>query len=163
MWFKSNGIIRYDPIRNGINSVDRNGRTNRDKWWVILQTDPEICRYYRWWVNARVLNPLGFEKRKDAIKHGFHFIDRPSWGAHSSIIRGERPDAGHIHLWKKYDGKRIEYEYKHEVRQTSMDRDGHDNYWFVEVRCKFLEDLRVELGRPIKWKFHMTVGRTWND
>lgn len=161
--FKSKGIIIYDPRRDGINSTDRNGRSNRDKWWVIVQTDSEICRYYRYQVQKTILNPLGFEKRKDALKHGFHFIDQPSWGAHISVVRGEKPDEDHIHLWKKYDRQRIEFEYSHNVRQTSMDRDGHDNYWFVDVQCKFLEDLRLELGRPIKWKFHMTVGRTWDD
>lgn len=163
MWFKSSGIIRYDPPRPGLNSVDRKGRENRDKWWVVVNTDPEICRYYRWWVQTQELNPLGFEKRKDAIRHGFHFIDQPSHGAHISVVRGEEPASEYKHLWKKYDRKKVEYEYSHDVRRTSISVDGHDFYWFVDVRCKFLEDLRIELGRPVRWKFHMTIGRIWYD
>lgn len=156
MWFKSNGIIRYDPVRTGINSVDRNGRTNRDKWWVIVQADPEICRYYRYQVNKFILNPLGFENRKDALKHGFHFIDQPSWGAHSSILRGERPQDDLLHLWKKYDRQEIEFEYSHDVERAG-------NYFFIKIRSEFLTNIRKEFGLPIKWKFHMTVGRIWND
>lgn len=163
MWFKSSGIIRYDPKRHGINSVDQKGRVNRDKWWVIVTVDHELCRYYREQVQKFVLNPLGFEKRKDAIRHGFHFIDLPSWGAHCSVIRGEQPDAEHMHLWKKYDGVKVEFEYEHYVRQTCIDRDGHDNYWFVDVRCDFLNHIREELGKPTGYRFHITVGRTWND
>ncbi len=163
MWFKSKGVIRYDPVRLGLNSVDRNGRQNRDRWWVIVDVDPEICRYYRWWVMRKILNPLGFEKRKDAIKHGFHFIDHPSHGAHISVVRGEKPDDAHMYLWKKYDWQRVEFEYQHGPIQTTIDRDGQNNYWFVEVRSEFLKNIRLELGRPVNWNFHLTVGRIWHE
>ena len=35
---------------------------------------------------------------------------QPSWDAHISIIRGEKPPKGLEHLWKKYDGQKVEFE-----------------------------------------------------
>jgi hypothetical protein len=162
MWFKSKGWIDYDPKRPDLKEVDSKGRGNRNSWWCIAHIDPEICRYYRWWVNTKVLNPLRFDRRKEAIQNGFHYIDLPSWGPHISIIRGERPSEDLMHLWRKYHRQEIEFEYSHVVRQTSTEKDGFDNYWFVEVRSDFLTNIRRELNRPCNWNLHITVGRTWN-
>lgn len=156
MWFKSKGTIRYDPPRDGLSPVDRNGRTSRDKWWAIVQVDSEICRYYRQQVMKHLLNPLGFEKRKDAIRHGFHFIDLPSWGPHCSVIRGERPRDHLMDLWKKYDRMEVEFEYSHEVKHQN-------DYYFVLVRSEFLTNMRNELEIASTWPFHITVGRIWKD
>lgn len=156
MWFKGKGVICYDPIRTGIKSVDRNGRESRDKWWCVVNTNSEICRYYRWWISKEILNPLGFEKRKDAIRHGFHFVDNPAWNAHISIIRGEQPSDRLMHLWKKYDRQKVEFEYSHEVWFQN-------DYFFVEVRSGFLINIREELELPVTWPLHITVGRLWRD
>ncbi|NJO61534.1 MAG: hypothetical protein HC836_25785 [Richelia sp. RM2_1_2] len=156
MWFRGSGIIEYDPIRQGINSTDSNGRQNRDKWWVIVRVNSEICRYYRWWISKEILNPLGFERRKDAIRNGFHFIDLPSWGPHISVLRGERPRDDLMYLWKKYDGRRVEFDYSHKIECEG-------DYFFVEVRSDFLTNIRKELELPIGYRFHITVGRMWRD
>lgn len=139
MWHESIGIIKYDPPRPGL-------KRKRD-WWAILKVDREITRYYRWWVKNR------------------YWIDlcQPSWDAHVSIIRGEKPDANLMHLWKKYDGRRVKFKYKHEVRQSG-DTTGHNrpnHYWFVDVDAPFLIDIRKELRRPVDWNLHLTIGRTW--
>lgn len=85
--------------------------------------------------------------------------------AHISIIRGynDRPTPELEHLWKKYDGQRVEFKYSHNVRQsgdtTGWDRPDH--YWFVDVDCPVLMDIRREMNRPTNWNLHLTIGRTW--
>lgn len=138
MWHTGTGIIKYDPFRGGMKK--------KTTWWAVLNVDKEITRYYRWWVKNR------------------YWIDlcQPSWDAHISIIRGEEP-ADHLkHLWKKYDGQKVEFKYSHNVRQTGdTTNDRPDHYWFVDVECPFLMDIRTELERPTNWKLHLTIGRTW--
>lgn len=130
MWHESTGIIKYDPPRPGL-------RKKRD-WWAIVKVDREITRYYRWWVKSR------------------YWIDlcQPSWDAHISIVRGEKPEHHLMHLWKKYDGHKVNFKYGHDVQQN-----GH--FWFVDVDCPFLLDIRKELNRPTNWNLHLTIGRTW--
>lgn len=139
MWHESTGRIVYDPRRGGMKK--------RTKWWCVLNVDKEITRYYRWWVKRR-----------------YHIqLHKPSWDAHVSIFRGEQPEDHLMHLWKKYDGMKIPFKYKHDVRQsgdtTGWDRPDH--YWFVEVDCPFIMDMREEMNRPTKWKLHLTIGRTY--
>ena len=143
MWHKSTGIIKYDPPRPGMKK--------RTKWWCVVNVDKEITRYYRWWIQ-RELHIKG--------------LCQPSWDAHISIIRGEEPIDELKHLWKKYDGQKVEFEYKHYPRRSGdrnfdLREDRPDFFWFVEVRCPLRTEIRGELGRPTGWKHHITVGRTW--
>lgn len=140
MWHRATGKIIYDPPRGNLKK--------KPHWWCVVQTDPEICRYYRWWIERR-----------------YHVkgLCPPSWGAHVSVIRGEKPPPHLMHLWKKYNGQVVEFEYKHDPRQsgdaTNGDRPNH--YWFVDVRSSFLMKIREEFGFPCTWNLHLTVGRTW--
>ena len=124
IWHKGTGIIKYDPYRHGMK--------RKTEWWSIVQVDKEITRYYRWWVKNQ------------------YWIDlcQPSWDAHISIIRGERPTDRVKHLWKKYHNKQIH------PNQPSY-------YWFVEVKSPFLTMIRDEMNLPSNWNFHITIGRTW--
>jgi len=139
MWHTSIGTIIYDPHRGKMKS--------KTKWWAVVNVDREITRYYRWWVMNRYW-----------IK-----LHQPSWDAHVSIVRGEKPEPELMHLWKKYHGKRIEFQYKHYVRQSGDTTvwDRPDHYWFVDVNCPFLLDIRRELNRPCNWNLHLTIGRTY--
>lgn len=137
-WHKCTGRIKYDPYRFGMKK--------KTDWWAIVQVDKELTRYYRWWVQNQ------------------YWIDlkQPSWDAHVSIIRGEKPHRDLMHLWKKYDGRKVELEYCHNVRRsgdTNTNRPSY--YWFVEVKCKLLTEIRDELNLPSNWNFHLTIGRTW--
>ena len=85
---KGTGILVYDPSRPGLKS--------KTDWWAVVNTDAEICRYYRWWVWRRYMIEL----------------QQPSWGAHVSVIRGGKPPTEEkVRLWKKYQGEKIEFEY----------------------------------------------------
>ena len=140
MYHKGTGIIKYDPPRPGMKK--------RTQWWAVVNVDREITRYFRWMVKKNL------------------WIDlcQPSWDAHISIIRGERPPEDKMHLWKKYDGQEIEFKYSVNVRQsgdtTGWDRPDH--FWFVEVECPMLKQIREEFGFKSNWKQHITIGRTWN-
>jgi len=128
--FTSIGKIIYDPYRDGMK--------NRTHWWAVVNVDTEITRYYRWWVMNRYLLKL----------------HSPSWDAHISVIRGEKPPPHLTHLWKKYHNQSIEFKYSHIVRQSG-------DYWFVEVDSPHLIEIRKEFELPSSWKLHLTVGRTW--
>ena len=142
---KGTGVLVYDPHRPGLKS--------KTDWWVVVNTDDEICRYYRWWVWRRYMIDL----------------QKPSWGAHVSVIRGGKPSDDKMHLWKKYQGEKIAFEYSPDIRQsgdTTADRP--DFFWFLDVWCSRLNEIRAELGftnefdgKPIK--YHLTIGRTWDN
>ena len=132
MWFKTKGKIVYDPERGNLKK--------KPDWWALVNLDPEISRYYRYW-----------------IRRELHInLHQPSWGTHVSIIRGEKPWPDQMHLWKKYNGLEVEIEYSHNVRQAHM-----KDYWFVDVKCPQLIDIRKELNLPCNFGLHMTIGRTW--
>ena len=140
MWHKSTGKIVYDPYRGNLKK--------KPHWWCVLEVDKEITRLFRWWIQSE-LHVKG--------------LCKPSWDAHISIIRGEKPTPELMHLWKKYNGEEVEFEYKQNPRRTGDTTGGDrpDNYWFVDVKCQRLKDIRAELKRPTDWGLHMTVGRTW--
>jgi hypothetical protein len=137
--FKQTGIIRYNPPRPGLKK--------KPDWWVVVNTDEDITRYYRWWVEKE----LGVK------------LAKPSWGSHISIIRGEKPYPDMMHLWDKYEGLQVEFEYSHNVRisgdSTGWDRP--DNYWFVDVNFPFGIEMRKEFGYKYDFGLHITIGRTW--
>lgn len=140
MWHKGTGVIQYDPPRGRMKK-----KTN---WWCVINVDKEITRYYRWWIVKQL-----------HVKE----LCKPSWDAHISVIRGERPPADKIDLWKKYDGQTVEFRYKHFPRRTgdTTGNDRPDSFWFVEVDCPLGIQIRQEFGFPSNWKLHLTVGRTW--
>lgn len=159
-WHKSSGIIKYDPHRFGMK--------NRTEWWAVLEVDKEITRYYRHWIDKDVFNPLGLDHdgMSKAVRERYPYkkLQPPSWDAHVSIIRGEKPRHDLMHLWKKYDGMEVDFLYKHHPRFSGDTTGGDrgDHYWFVEVFCPKLLEIREELNRPTNWKLHMTVGRTYD-
>ncbi|WP_205249355.1 hypothetical protein, partial [Escherichia coli] len=73
-------------------------------------------------------------------------LNQPSWDAHLSIIRGEKPKPHLMHLWKKYDGQTVDFRYKHEVRRSGDTTNGDrpDYYWFVEAECEMATTIRKE-------------------
>lgn len=157
-WHTSTGIIRYDPYRGNM--------SKKIDWWAVLEVDKEITRYYRYWINKMVFNPLELNhdgiNSKAAAKYPYTKLQQPAWDAHVSIIRGEKPRKDLTHLWKKYDGMKLEFQYRHNPRYSGdTTGDGRpDNFWFVEVNCPTLMAIRTELKRPTNWSLHLTVGKT---
>jgi hypothetical protein len=145
-WFKTTGVVRYDPPRGNMK--------NRTKWWCVIQADDDIARYARYWVNKHVLNPLALPGKS---------LCHPAWGAHVSIVRGEKPPPGTEHLWREHEGKRIEFEYSNEAIQTGQDptKPRPDHFWFLPIRCDLALGIRKDFGLYTSYTLHMTIGRTY--
>jgi hypothetical protein len=130
------GIIKYDPHRGSMKS--------RTKWWCVVEVDREITRYYRWWL----------QKEKHIL------LQQPAWDAHISVIRGEAACARTPELWNKYKNKKVDFTYTHGELIVAPDPDGGQYYW-INVDSPFLSEIRKEMGLPVGWRFHITIGRTY--
>lgn len=121
------GTLVYDPERTGL-------KRRSGPWWLVLETDDEITRYYRWWVQRE----LGVTLNKQA------------WRAHITVIEGTEPP--NKSAWLKYANQIFEFDYEHELMV------GGPFYW-LNVECDPLLAIRVELGLPTFYPLHLTVGR----
>jgi len=130
----SYAYIKYDPPRQGMKK-----RTN---WWCVATIDREITRYYR----VQLENRYGLK------------IYAPSWDAHASVIRGEKPKPSLMHLWKKYDGKKVKFTYSHIVYPNTQGK-----FFAIKIKCPELITIRQEFGLPSDWDLHLTVGRIYDS
>lgn len=140
-WLETTGTIRYDPYRGEMK--------NKTQWWAVLELDDGISDYYR----SQICTQYGIK------------LHQPSWGAHVSIIRGEKPRDDLMHLWKKYDGKQVTIKYRPYARFNGDTRETQHktgNFWFLDVYCEELSNIRKELELPYDWMLHLTVGRRWD-
>lgn len=128
--FKSIGKLRYSPKLLG----NRN-----EKWWMVLDCDPEIGRYYRY------LFKVG----------GYKKLGRPSWKEHITVVRNEEPPDQYKHLWEKYESEVVEFSYNHDIIDNSI-------YYWLEVQSPRLDEIRVELGLSVipEFPFHITIGNS---
>ena len=158
-WHTGVGRVVYDPNRGDMK--------NKIHWWAVVELDRSITDYYRWWAN-RHINPLrydAFDRQKQSwaqLKDKRFDLLEPSWGAHMSIIRGEKPREAKMDLWKKYHGKQVEFKYSNNVRYSGDTSDVGDKngvYWFVDATCDVGKTIRDELGFASNWAFHITIGR----
>lgn len=143
------GKIIYDPWRGNMKT--------RTQWWCVLEVDGglEIVRYFRWWIDREIINPLNIDGAG---------LKPQSWAPHISIIRGELPSQETKKLWKKYQGKRVtfEYDFVNKFKIGFNNKGSADGLFFlVDIRCPFLINIREEFGFPCNWNLHMTFGRTY--
>ncbi len=129
--FTSSGLLVYDP-------PPKTG-TALGKWWLIAECCPDLARYYR--------DTFAWQYRARGLK-----LQRPSWDSHVSIIRCEEPPR--YDLWRKWDGKVIEFRYDPELKTN-------DEYYWLDVECEEFLNIREELGLPRQPIFglHLTIGR----
>lgn len=165
---KSFGYLKYDP---------KNLETRYKDWWLILKCDDNLTAYYRYWIEKcypfsvpsyKWLEKAGIENNLDVYwnitQHGVRTI-RSAWGSHISVIRGERPRD--ISLWKKYEDKKISFEYDPAYINTN------GKHWWIRVISSELEEIRLELGltaQPMYFHrqskeqrvnpFHLTLGHS---
>ena len=88
----------------------------QEQYKLWLLIDNEIGRYYRSLIPDK--------------------INIPRYPYHISIIRGPVPN---LDKWKAYEGEEIEFKYENFVYKGQT-------YWWLNVSCKRLEDIRAELG-----------------
>lgn len=132
--YESTGVIRYDPSRFGMKK--------NTSWWCIATVDREITRYYRYWISKT---------------YGLKVYE-PSWNAHISIIRGEKPRDDLMHLWKKYDGVKVKYRYTNMVLPNTKGK-----FFAVTIDSPEMTAIRQEFGLKHDWNLHITVGRTYDE
>ncbi|RWZ87198.1 MAG: hypothetical protein EO766_11750 [Hydrotalea sp. AMD] len=141
-YIKSTGRIIYDPNRPGMKK--------RNTGWCIISVDTEITRYYRWW-----------------LEYQYHIhLQPPSWDAHISVVRGEFLSDAVKSLWKKYHKQPIEFEYEHgniQKHRSGREQDGivPGDYYVIDVKCPTIDMIRQELGLKTGYKYHLTVGRSY--
>lgn len=106
--------------------------------WLVLMADDNIGRYYR-----SLYHQEFFYKPK---------LIQPIWSSHVSLIRGEY--VPNLHLWGLNKNKLVEFEYEAGAQSNG-------EYWWLNVNCPELEDLRVKYGLSKQPKFglHLTIGR----
>lgn len=141
--FTSTGTIRYSPKKE-------EGHRN---WWVILDCDPALGKYYRHLYHRG--------------HHGCRKLAQPFWGPHITILRNEEPDDAFKHLWGKYTGESVEFQYSSGL-QNNYSPQRYKSFWWLDVVCPRFEEIRAELGlEPVNeaWNngtYHLTIG-TWEN
>jgi hypothetical protein len=116
--FVVTGTLRYSPKLLG-------GGTPSPNWWLILDCDPELGRYFRHLYHLQT-----YRTRK---------LNRPAWAEHVSVIRNEPPP--NPTLWEAFSGQQVEI-------KVLLPADTNGYYVWLPVECDYLLDLREGLGLP---------------
>ena len=125
--FTTVGTVRYSPPLVG----DR-----AEAWWVVLDCDPEVGRYYRH------LYHLAERRTRKLI--------RPAWHEHVTVVRNEEPPRPAA--WRRHEGATVEIECDPVGR-------GNDLFYWLDVRSAFCDAVRSELGLgPPRYPYHLTIG-----
>lgn len=153
-WFRTTGYLTYDPPRDGMKT--------RTVDWCVLNVDREITRYFRYWMDRNWWDLEGGR----AMKRVFQ---RPSWDAHVTVVRGESYMKNR-QFWRKHQGEKVTLEYSNIIHQTrsSEEFERPDHFWFVDIRCPRIWEIREELGLPNRtpagkpYNWHLTVARAYD-
>ena len=126
--FKAKGKIVYDPVA---------GKA-QNPWWVIVECPKDIIEYYHHWL-----------EKEEKVK-----LNKPLFGSHISVVRGEEPHKDYLKNWNKRHKKEVEFEYSHEIESEGL-------YYWLRVYSEDLKKLREELGLEpnVEFGFHLTIGR----
>jgi hypothetical protein len=124
--YKTVGKLIFDP---------RKGTKDFEPWWVLLNLDREIQRYYAWHLE----------------RWGVEVCTGSQWGCHISVVKGEKPPL--VDKWGQKHSKFIKIEYDGRIRY-----DNGKHAW-IDVYSDELSDFRASLGLHRKRRFHITIGR----
>lgn len=91
-------------------------------------------------------------------------VNRPMYPAHITVVRSEKETPVILDSWGKHNGERVEFYYDPEVKVGTV-------YYWLNVFCKRLEEIRVELGMSVDSPytrppegflkcFHLTIGNS---
>jgi len=132
MWVTGTGIVVYSPHRPGIRKIQRHS-----PWWVIVEIDKELSRYYRWWIEKR------FGLR----------LQVPTWGTHITVVSDrDKIEPEYLNQWKMFDRQQLSFEYNVAVEQ-------HWKFWTLNVKSDVLTQMRKDLGLTRHHSLHITIGR----
>lgn len=126
MLYKTLGILRHSRNLPG-----------QDHWWLVVDCDIEIIRYYRW-LSERELG------RK---------INTPKHGAHVTVINGTEP-LKNKEQWGKFNGEKVELEVGKIYTLPPVEK----QLFCLEIKCPKLVEARQFFGLESEFPFHMTIG-----
>lgn len=135
--FNSTCTIKYDPHRGEM--------SRRTAWWCVADVDKEITRYCRWWLKQE--------------KH-IH-LQPPAWDAHISVVRGEKPANGFMRFWKQFHNRKLTFHWDHTDIRCEVDKNNGGMFYWIDVTCPELDEIRASLGLRTGFKYHITIGRTY--
>jgi hypothetical protein len=126
------GTVKYDP---------NHSRSTFKPWWVIVQCDQEIVRYYQ-----HIFYKLYFKK-----------LQSPLWGSHISLVRQETPKIKKN--WKLYDGQLVKFNYSYDGEFFSNQDSGGKHFW-IKVYSDEFTMIRKSLGlAPAPFvQYHISIG-----
>lgn len=121
-------------------------RTDNGGYKLIVRVDPDLVNYYR------SLMPKWVKTNKQM------------YAPHISVVRNETPV--NLDCWGKYQDEEVEFAYSPIVYSGQV-------YYWLNVFCKRLEAVRIELGLPVSTQytlpptgfvkcFHLTLGNNKN-
>lgn len=131
---KSIGKLVYSP-RTHLASSEK---------WLVMMCDDEISKYYR---------HLYTKEYPPYLNGGYSLkLTRPVWGAHISVIRGEK--IPNMNLWGLAANKVVEFEYEGGVIDNG-------EYFWLKAKCPYLSEIREKYGlwKEPRFGFHLTIGR----
>lgn len=130
------GFIQYDPPRSDM----KNNTSN----WCVLNLPPDLVKLYQY--------VLRTEKHLNLCE--------AAWGAHASIVRGEK--LVHPEFWKKYDSNKVTIQYTPIIKKV-LDKKKPGAFYIIDFECPEFEHIRAELGLQTHKTFHFTIGRTYYE
>ena len=120
-----------------------------------------ILKYYdnEWKINVAVECDLAPYYRSLVPK--YYKINQTRYPPHITVVRNE--EIINKEVWRKYEGKEIEFQYVPIIRHGAV-------FWWLDVYCDFLLEVRTELGLPLyhdltkppnkRSCFHLTIGNS---
>jgi hypothetical protein len=121
-------------------------RYNKD--WVIIECPHDVINYYKFWVEKFIGKKISTS------------LHRP----HITVVAGKYDKGCDKHpLWRKYDGKELEFKYNSEIFTDSKFLTLGGYFW-LRVTCPIIPVLRTELGlNPYLFHHpHLTIGYRGN-
>lgn len=118
------------------------GKIHYEPEKLIVLIEQELVDYYR------------------SLIPWWHKAKAQKYPAHISVVRHETPVFAEF--WGKYEGEEIEFSYDPDIKNSA-------NYFWLNVFCVKLEEIRLELGLPVSSPytrppdgfckcFHTTIG-----
>lgn len=132
-WYNSKGTLRCDPPHGQIW-----GPSSSSIWWIIVECDSGICEFYR----------ALWERRY------WRRLQRPAWGSHVSVVRGEEPakETGR-RAFEALNGLEVLWYYETVIREN-------DEYVWLDAVFPLGLTIRELMGldEEPEFGFHLTLG-----
>ena len=134
---ETSGILRFQPPT----VTKKHKRQAEWKRTAIVELDPEISRYYAWFIRKRYNIPLAI----------------PFRDTHLTIINDRvESEVDFLHTQTQLDGKRLHVKFATDVRTDGL-------HWWLPAECEEAYDIREKAGlsRIPYYGLHITIGNVY--